>query len=74
MLNVKTHLTGAGIRKREGFSTVNLLFVFTPRFRLISTLLPMLSIILSCYRGAKHESLISLIVVIGTLSKSNTLK
>jgi hypothetical protein len=29
VLHVKTHLTGAGIRKREGFSPVNLLFVLT---------------------------------------------
>lgn len=29
VLHVKTHLTGAGIRKREGLSPVNLLFVFT---------------------------------------------
>jgi len=29
VLHVKTHLTCAGIRKREGFSPVNLLFVLT---------------------------------------------
>lgn len=29
VLHVKSHLTGAGIRKGEGFSTVNLLFVLT---------------------------------------------
>jgi len=29
VLHVKTHLTGANIRKREGFSPVNLLFVLT---------------------------------------------